>query len=557
MRHFTKFLLITFLLISPLFQFSPQSAQAAGCTSSVTDGSLKRLGGADRYATAALVSKDQFADKSAGAGIIATGIDYADGAVAGPLATLLGGTLLLATRTSLPGVTATELKRTVALDKPIYLLGGTAALGNQVENAVRALGYQDINRIAGVDRYSTAVAIAKFFPNNLLTQAAIARGDNYADALAMGAPAARDKFPILLTRPNSLPSTTRDFIASHSAIQVAHIAGGTAAVSTAVADQIKKLVPNTPLRYAGADRYATSVAITNEFYGSIICAVSLTSGLNFPDALVASVHAAKQSSGILLVRPDIIPDSVKTFLENHAASIKGGFIYGGTAAINKQVLITGQAMIEPASFVFFGDTREFNTHWSNLAGVITNLTNTDDIDGIFVLGDNCSATGPTSASDPCFSTIYKTPLANVIKNHKLEIALGNHDVQAGYSQGQYSIDYGSTHNYWHEPSRYFAQTLEHVRLVTLDTNDYGTDKISSKQLQFLRDNINSDADALHTIVFGHHPVYSSGEHGLANDQPWMKSQVEPILFSADVEFYLAGHDHNFEALIPKKVLIIL
>lgn len=48
-----------------------------------------------------------------------------------------------------------------------------------------------------------------------------------------------------------------------------------------------------------------------------------------------------------------------------------------------------------------------------------------------------------------------------------------------------------------------------------------------------------------TIVVGHHPVYSNGQHG---DSKELVAKLAPMLQSAGVQLYLCGHDHDLQHL---------
>lgn len=68
-------------------------------------------------------------------------------------------------------------------------------------------------RVAGANRYETAVAVAQFagwdFTNTVAVY--IASGEDYPDALAVG-PATMDLGPLLLVRRNGIPPATRAFL---------------------------------------------------------------------------------------------------------------------------------------------------------------------------------------------------------------------------------------------------------------------------------------------------------------------------------------------------------
>ena len=49
------------------------------------------------------------------------------------------------------------------------------------------------------------------------------------------------------------------------------------------------------------------------------------------------------------------------------------------------------------------------------------------------------------------------------------------------------------------------------------------------------------------IVYGHHPIFSSGFH---RSNPKLKQDLLPILESFHADLYLAGHDHDYERFSP-------
>lgn len=88
-------------------------------------------------------------------------------------------------------------------------------------------------RLSGSDRYATAVEISRHGWPDGADVAYLATGDNYADALAGAALAARTGSPILLTRRTSLPDVTADELRRLGVRQVV-ILGGEGAVSVDV-----------------------------------------------------------------------------------------------------------------------------------------------------------------------------------------------------------------------------------------------------------------------------------------------------------------------------------
>jgi len=123
----------------------------------------------------------------------------------------------------------------------VLLPGGTDAVSADVQRAIEAMGIS-VLRFPGADRTDTAVRLADWAIANASfsnTHANLARGDDFADALAGGPHGGSDgPAPIVLTLdPSSLGSTTRAWFATHApTLTGGHLFGGTAAVSQAAED---------------------------------------------------------------------------------------------------------------------------------------------------------------------------------------------------------------------------------------------------------------------------------------------------------------------------------
>ena len=116
-----------------------------------------RLGGPDRYATAAAVS-GAFAP-GVPVVYIATGSNFPDALAAGPAAVQQKGPILLAQRTRLPDSTVAALQR--LQPKRIVVLGSAGVVSEDVRTALESYTSGEVRRIAGPDRYATAVEISE------------------------------------------------------------------------------------------------------------------------------------------------------------------------------------------------------------------------------------------------------------------------------------------------------------------------------------------------------------------------------------------------------------
>jgi hypothetical protein len=293
---------------------------STGGSSSVTP---TRLSGADRQSTAAAVSGSAFpGSDSASAVVLARADDFADALAGGPLAAAKHAPLLLTSTGSLDAVTAAEIQRVLPKGGTVYLLGGTSALSDIVANAITAMG--DVpTRVAGADRYATAVAIAGVMGNP--TTVFEASGTNFPDAVSAVPAAVATHGAILLTNGSAQATATFAYLTAHAKSRYA--VGGPAAWADPSAIGI-----------AGSDRYATSDAVALAFFPTTT-GVSVASGANFPDALAAGPVAGAATQPVLLVPgTGSLPEPITSYLTTHAGGIASVRAFGGTTAVADTVL---------------------------------------------------------------------------------------------------------------------------------------------------------------------------------------------------------------------------
>jgi putative cell wall-binding protein len=184
-----------------------------------------------------------------------------------------------------------------------------------------------VGRVSGTDRIATAVAVSQdSFPAGNAGAVVLARGDDYPDALVGGPLAAAKNAPLLLTEGSTLPvATATELRRVLPAGGTVYVLGGTSAVPAAVASQLTSLGYGV-VRYSGADRYATAVAVAKAL-GSPTT-VLLATGTNFPDALAAGPAAAHVHGAILLTNGSTVPTETATYL----AGAHTTYAIGGPAA---------------------------------------------------------------------------------------------------------------------------------------------------------------------------------------------------------------------------------
>lgn len=291
---------------------------------------VTRIAGSDRYATAAAISRSAFAP-GVSVAYIATGANYPDALAGGAAAAAQDAPILLTQRGSLPAPTAAELTR--LKPKRIVVLGGTAAISATVASQLATYTAGSVTRLAGADRYATAAAVSAASFARGVPVAYVATGANYPDALAAIPLAARTSSPLLLTHFSGAPAATTNELARLAPGRIV-VLGGTAAVSEAVATQLRSYTTGTVTRIAGADRYATAAAIAGTFAPGR-ASTFLATGTAYPDALAGGPAAALLGVPLLLVAPERLPAPTAAQLDRIRP--ESLVVLGGLAAIRDEV----------------------------------------------------------------------------------------------------------------------------------------------------------------------------------------------------------------------------
>ncbi|WP_181009934.1 cell wall-binding repeat-containing protein [Ornithinimicrobium sufpigmenti] len=319
---------------------------------------VERIGGKDRYATAAQIALQGYDDVDTV--YIATGNQFAD-ALVGAAPAARGMTMdarstmttpdgdpapVLLTRVdSLPGATVTALQELQPSN--IVILGGPVAVSEEVEGQLEAYG--DVVRVSGTDRYQTAAMLAEAYGQVDHVYVATGVGNNFPDALSGSALAGAEGTPVLLVRDDSVPGAVTEALSALGDPEVI-VLGGPNAVSDTVFEEL-----GASQRLAGKDRYGTSVAIAEQFGYSAenpVPVVHLATGADYPDALAASALAGWQQVPVMLSRPADVPGRVLSSM----ASMDPQWVnvLGGENALSEQVESTLEDAFNTPALSFEG-----------------------------------------------------------------------------------------------------------------------------------------------------------------------------------------------------------
>ena len=262
---------------------------------------------------------------------VATGANFPDALAAGPAAAKEESPVLLVTRDGLPAATRDELLR--LQPKSVYVSGGSAVVSDSVLTAIANLGIA-VYRIAGADRYLTASHLSslEFAPG--VPAVFVATGTTYPDALGSVPAARRMLAPLLLVPPSGIPTDVRNELDRLQPAEI-FVVGGSAVVPDSTVAALSAYTTGTVRRIAGANRYATALAISHEFFDSARIGFVAT-GMNFPDALAGGPAAAVSIGQILLVPGTALPTGVAD--EIRRIGMQRAYVLGGSASVSDSVV---------------------------------------------------------------------------------------------------------------------------------------------------------------------------------------------------------------------------
>ncbi len=149
---------------------------------------------------------------------------------------------------------------------------------------------------------------------------------------------------------------------------------------------------------------------------------------------------------------------------------------------------------------------------------------------VALAGDNIYTNGEMERIGVAFEQPYAALLKQGVR---FQACLGNHDIRT--ANGNLQVSYPD----FNMKGRYYTYREKDVQFFVLDTN---TNVNWKPQLAWLQQEL-SRSTAPWKIVYGHHPIYSSGVYG--TDRA-MISMLAPLFKQYGVQLYMNGHEHHYE-----------
>lgn len=310
------------------------------------------------------VSARAVGDGGADALVLGRSDNFADNLGGAVLARVAGGPLLLTPRDTLDPRVDAEIRRVLGPapvncqnlhggnEAQIYLLGGTAALAEDVEIALIRAGYCT-KRVSGPSRYETSVAVATQVETILLNNGGgttypylIARADNPVDSATGGAYGGRTNTPILVTNSDSLHPAIEQYLSTGTSGVT--LLGGTSALDQSVEERIRQIVSPQGAavdRLAGASRDDTARVIAQSYAAAVLTAdgspidtAGIVNGFRDDTWAFALTLGPVTDGPVLYVQTDDVLGTTTSFLQGVAPLGSGIIAVGNSGLISDTTL---------------------------------------------------------------------------------------------------------------------------------------------------------------------------------------------------------------------------
>lgn len=311
--------------ISIASSFTPDSKVFA------KDIKINRIAGQDRFDTSAKISQNGWSESYYA--VLVNGNMYADAAVSSPLAYKFEAPILLVNKDSIPTNIVTELQRLKT--KKVFIIGGTSAISKNVEDQLSSLGISIEERIAGNDRFETALKVKHHLISADSKNVYVADSDDWQGAIETSPIACATQCPIIYGNKNGVSNEVKQNV--NSEFHNFQIIGEKS--NKDYINNTKSWLSNgLQIFTLGQNKTDTNLQIYETFKDKFkLNKIFLVSSKGFADGLCVSNIAGATDSPILFVDENNI-NTIENFICQHRSEIDEIDAIGGENNIQQQWL---------------------------------------------------------------------------------------------------------------------------------------------------------------------------------------------------------------------------
>ena len=236
-----------------------------------------------------------------------------------------------------------------------------------------------------------------------------------------------------------------------------------------------------------------------------------------------------------------------------------------------QVEIANHTNKDEVTFLVLGDMGTGGLNQQAVANAMLAFCEQPDssCDFVVTLGDNIYRSGIRSPADNKLSTHFENPYAG-FGRMDFWMTPGNHDWRQTDSV-QSEVDYTLQSERWRMPNNHYAvpNLPPWLHLYSVDTTIFQRDSKDSENeaiVQIVDEMLSAAQEDLckkpgWRILFAHHPIYSSGKHGLREDRSGITTSINQglggLVAECDIQLHMAGHDHHQELIKTDELIQIV
>lgn len=207
----------------------------------------------------------------------------------------------------------------------------------------------------------------------------------------------------------------------------------------------------------------------------------------------------------------------------------------------------------------YGDCGNNSTNQRSVRAAFNSYVGGTYVNAWLALGDNAYTDGTDEEYQTGFFSLYR----NRFRQTPVFPVPGNHEyANDSIKQRTHKIPYYDVFTLpvngeaGGQPSgnpAYYSYDLGNIHFITLDS--YGVDSADyrlydtvSRQVQWLKRDLESNKNRDWTVVYFHHPPYTLGSHNSDTENPLiqLRQKLLPILERYGVDLVLCGHSHVYE-----------
>lgn len=195
-------------------------------------GSIKRISGKTRYEVAKNIQKSYF--QNAKGAVVATGMKFTDALSSASYAAMNSYPILLSGDNN--------IRRDYIIPRKVVISGGPLSVSDGVESTLKKKG-ASVTRIGGRSRYEVSANLIKQLGMKA-DKVFLSNGQTFADALTGSVLAAKQRSPLLLIEPNSLPDPVKNVLNEKGAAKYS-LLGGTISITRSLQNSLSGVLTGT------------------------------------------------------------------------------------------------------------------------------------------------------------------------------------------------------------------------------------------------------------------------------------------------------------------------